>query len=1095
MRSIGFYSYKGGVGRTNLLLNIAYILAKAGKHVGLLDLDLEAPGLSVLDCLRPTPVKKKSNYPDKGLWDFFVAATKEFREFGENQDKTSFNLPAIKDIFYETKLAYEYSGSVHLAPVWPYRLYKDYNPHKKDNSHADVLSALNEPWFKGNRTIGPDIFRLIKKELEKEAFLANKLRNPGLHKLDYLLTDLRTGLTELADSAPGVLFDEMIFVSGLNSQNIQGLEAALRGLANKLQRSNVPYLRIWPIFSPVPNAELEHSRKRLYEANILLHNLSKDFHNQNLPMILVLPPSPFQMLEDDTLIPNPDLPVIHYCDQIALLDAPIVEAYPESRSAQEILAIAQKALEEEWAVKREKELSCKKYENSALDDSIERGETQGGQHGWEWVADFWRNLPSWTWPSTFCKEPYNERILLSRFPVTAEDIAGQFLDILAASVERNYENKLNLLSRIDTMEDRELRDLLLILRKEQDRMCSIKPSRYRAFALRTLLAMREWVDILHVLGARLLPGSQIVDMVREGGGNIQGLDRWAVYLMLAQETVDKEWGQDSLIELIECQDAPVDASLAVITFLEPKIVQANPLLSNAMINLGNKVQTKDVTAAILLDYAERYVNDAGLHEISLALLGAAAKKPDYKEDKILQSKIWTLIGWINTHKLSQHSEATKAYQKAMELDPKNAYSLLHLGNLIVDSTGSYEEAEAAYRKAIELDPKYAAPWNNLGNLLKNHLNRYEEAEAAFRKAIELDPKYDAPWINLGNLLQDHPSRYEEAEAAYRKAIELDPKLAGAWNNLGNLLRDHLSRYEEAEAAYRKAIELDPKEARSWYNLGNLLQEHIGRYEEAEAAYKKAIELDPKDKMPWNNLGLLLKNHLSRYEEAEAAYRKAIELDPKDAYSWNNLGNLLSYHLGRFDDAEAAYRNAVELQSGEMYSRYNLATLLAMAGREDEAAKLVEESVCAIEELISSDAPDLPGICLAALHKDVEQTACMIQKYAEREKLSLYEKQLLWICTIIHGLDDLHASETIAASELEGALKANEVEIVLHFAATASILVDIQKKELLINSMTALLEKFQPPAGSRDLHPVAIKPCLKILGLDDFHGGAITNSGE
>ena len=45
MKTIAFYSYKGGVGRTLALSNIARRLADFGKKVIMLDLDLEAPGL------------------------------------------------------------------------------------------------------------------------------------------------------------------------------------------------------------------------------------------------------------------------------------------------------------------------------------------------------------------------------------------------------------------------------------------------------------------------------------------------------------------------------------------------------------------------------------------------------------------------------------------------------------------------------------------------------------------------------------------------------------------------------------------------------------------------------------------------------------------------------------------------------------------------------------------------------------------------------------------------------------------------------------------------------------------------------------------
>ena len=45
MKTITFYSYKGGVGRTMALANIAVLLSKRGKKVLVVDWDLEAPGL------------------------------------------------------------------------------------------------------------------------------------------------------------------------------------------------------------------------------------------------------------------------------------------------------------------------------------------------------------------------------------------------------------------------------------------------------------------------------------------------------------------------------------------------------------------------------------------------------------------------------------------------------------------------------------------------------------------------------------------------------------------------------------------------------------------------------------------------------------------------------------------------------------------------------------------------------------------------------------------------------------------------------------------------------------------------------------------
>jgi len=46
MRTVVFYSYKGGTGRTLALANVARFATRAGKKVVVLDMDLEAPGLT-----------------------------------------------------------------------------------------------------------------------------------------------------------------------------------------------------------------------------------------------------------------------------------------------------------------------------------------------------------------------------------------------------------------------------------------------------------------------------------------------------------------------------------------------------------------------------------------------------------------------------------------------------------------------------------------------------------------------------------------------------------------------------------------------------------------------------------------------------------------------------------------------------------------------------------------------------------------------------------------------------------------------------------------------------------------------------------------
>ncbi len=48
MLTVTFYSFRGGVGRTMALANVAAFLGREGLSVFLIDFDLEAPGLSLM---------------------------------------------------------------------------------------------------------------------------------------------------------------------------------------------------------------------------------------------------------------------------------------------------------------------------------------------------------------------------------------------------------------------------------------------------------------------------------------------------------------------------------------------------------------------------------------------------------------------------------------------------------------------------------------------------------------------------------------------------------------------------------------------------------------------------------------------------------------------------------------------------------------------------------------------------------------------------------------------------------------------------------------------------------------------------------------
>jgi len=130
-------------------------------------------------------------------------------------------------------------------------------------------------------------------------------------------------------------------------------------------------------------------------------------------------------------------------------------------------------------------------------------------------------------------------------------------------------------------------------------------------------------------------------------------------------------------------------------------------------------------------------------------------------------------------KRGQLPDALRVFQKANELDPKDAKTQYCIG-VIHNKQKAYADAARALEGAVALDASLASAHFNLGTAYRK-LERAADAEKAFRATLARDPAHTPAQYMLG-LMAWTKGEYGEAASAWERVLEIDPghKNAKAW---------------------------------------------------------------------------------------------------------------------------------------------------------------------------------------------------------------------------------------------------------------------------------------------------------------------------
>lgn len=237
-RVFTFYSFKGGVGRSMALVNTAAQLARGGRRVLVIDLDLEAPGVSYLARQKAKPSKRGG----------FVDLLYDFLKDGEN---SSLGDPSTNDPFSEYTMDVDLGDTAQavgggVIAVMPSGNLSDIPEYQRRVGFLEFGRLYREG-------IGGPLLGHVKK----------RLRELGAKQhFDYVLVDSRTGYAAESTIAVRDLADHLIVIMGLNHQNVEGTCGFLRALHTE---SNRP-ASVTIVISPIPLGEDELAAARIETA-------------------------------------------------------------------------------------------------------------------------------------------------------------------------------------------------------------------------------------------------------------------------------------------------------------------------------------------------------------------------------------------------------------------------------------------------------------------------------------------------------------------------------------------------------------------------------------------------------------------------------------------------------------------------------------------------------------------------------------------------------------------------------------------------------------------------------------------------------------
>ncbi len=346
--------------------------------------------------------------------------------------------------------------------------------------------------------------------------------------------------------------------------------------------------------------------------------------------------------------------------------------------------------------------------------------------------------------------------------------------------------------------------------------------------------------------------------------------------------------------------------------------------------------------------------------------------------------------------LENRDEALKAYQKIIEISPKDIDALLRAGLLYV-ANGELKDAEGMAKKILKKFPDrpegyrfkgivsfYQKDFKEAITVLQKAANMqpdmrtyyflglsyYSKGDLEmslnwFQKTVDLAPAFVQPRLMIAMILL-RQGRVDDSIAESKRIIHLDDNMAMAHNVLGSAYMAK-GMYEAGMKEFDRAVDIDPKLVDVYIKKG-LFNLSKGRFKEAETELETSVRVAP-DVL---NTRLILAAYYMRqkeYDKAVNTLKKGLSKKKTDAVLYNYIAaalmagrkfndaleylykakgvdpdyfapyfNIATYYAvkGNYRKAADEYKSVLSRDPGNLKANIKMAVLLEMTGRDSEA---------------------------------------------------------------------------------------------------------------------------------------------------------------